>query len=113
MRNKLREMRDPENPEYEEWREREKTKARERNLKPEVVEKKIGELFMHQAHQAVSKKHDETIKALNKQIEERNLQIKKFEQSFKDAELANVGLQKINRTQDQAIMKIRAFLERI
>ena len=54
MKNKLREMRDPENPKYEEWREREKTKSRERNLKPGVVEKKIGELYLHQARQAVS-----------------------------------------------------------
>jgi len=54
MKNKLREMRDPENSDYEEWREREKIKARERNLKPEVVEKKIGELYMHQAKQIVS-----------------------------------------------------------
>ena len=85
-------MRDPENPKYEEGREREKTKARERNLKPEVVERKIGELYMHQAQQATSRKNDEKIKALNKQIEEQKLQIEKWEQSFKDADLANVGL---------------------
>ena len=106
-------MRDPDNEEYEEWREREKIKARERNLKPEVVEKKIGGLIMHQAQQAVSKTHDEEIKALNKQIKEQTLQSEKWEQAFKDADRANEGLYKIKRAQDDAMMKIREFLEHI
>ena len=82
-------MRDPENPEYEEWREREKIKARERNLKPEVVKKKIGELYMHQAKQSVSRTNDEDIKALKKQIKEQTLQSEKWEKAFKEADRAN------------------------